>query len=341
MAVQTSSAVTPAQLWRMSHGVILAQALYAAARLGIADLLDGPPRQISELAARLNVNEPALLRLMRLLATQDVFEETTPGAFTHTGLSQFLRTGVPGSVRSILIFRGSEFFYPPFGEILYTLETGLPAREKLYGKNVFEHLKEDPEGARIFDDAMTNTCELLGPAIAAAYDFGAWGSLMDVGGGNGLMLATILKAHPRLQGVLADLPQVLERTRERGFLQGELESRCILQPCDFFQEVPPGCRAYLMKSVIHDWDDERAYKILVNCRRAVPRNGVLLLAEWVLPDSNLTGPGRFMDIAMMVLTGGKERSDQEYGKLLDRAGFRLNGAFPVPGEFHIIEALPV
>ncbi len=209
MAVQTSSAGTSARLWQMSHGVILAQALYAAARLGIADLLDGHPRQISELAPRLNVDETALLRLMRLLASQRVFEETTPGAFTHTDLSQPLRTGVPGSVRAMVILRGSEFFYAPFGEILYTLETGLPAREKLYGKNAFEHLKEDPEGARIFDDAMTNACELLGPAIAAAYDFGAWGSLMDVGGGNGLMLATILKAHPRLEGVLADLPQVL------------------------------------------------------------------------------------------------------------------------------------
>jgi O-methyltransferase domain len=181
----------------------------------------------------------------------------------------------------------------------------------------------------------------VGRAISVAYDFGAWGGLMDVGGGNGMLLATILKAHPGLHGVLADLPHVLERARERGLLSGELETRARLQACDFFQEIPRGCRAYLMKNVIHDWEDERAHKILVNCRRAVPDDGALLLAEWALPDRNLPGAGRFMDIAMMVLTGGKERSVEEHRELLASAGFRLTKAVPVPGDFSIIEAVPV
>ncbi len=201
-------------------------------------------------------------------------------------------------------------------------------------------MKNDPETAHIFDDGMTNMSELLATHIAGAYDFAAWGTLMDVGGGNGMLLATILKAHPGLHGVLADLPHVLDRARTRGFLSGELDSRSTLQPCDFFQEVPSGCRAYLMKS------DPRlgrlaALRILANCRRAVPTGGVLLLAEWALPEVNLPSTGRFMDVVMMVVTGGKERSVDEYRDLLGRAGFRLNRVFAVPGDFSVIEALPV
>lgn len=339
--LQTPSTAKPTQLLQMSNALIAQQALYAAAKLGVADLLQSGPREISALATELSVNESALRRVMLLLASLGVFIETTPGVFANTDLSQFLRTGVPGSVRSIVIFRGSDFCTAALGEILYSLETGLPSREKLYGKNVFEHLKEHPEMARIFDDAMTNMSELLGPAIAGGYNFGAWGSLMDVGGGNGALLAAILKAHPSLRGVLADMPHVLERARQRGFLSGELEARSDMQPCDFFSEVPRGCRAYFMKSVIHDWDDERAHRILVNCRRVVPNDGALLLAEWVLPESNQPSPGRFIDVAMLVLTGGKERTAQQHGELLARAGFRLNQVFTVPGDFSVIEALPV
>ncbi len=341
MALETASRATPAQLLGMANGVAIQQCLYAVAKLGLADLLNGGPRTASELAGELKVNGSALLRVMRLLASEGVFEETAPGVFMNSDLSHYLRAGVPGSVRSLLIFRGSEFFFAPFGEILYSIQTGQPAREKLFGTNAFEHLKKDPEMARIFDDAMTNTSELMSPAIAGAYDFNAWGRLMDVGGGNGMLLATILKAHNKLHGVLADLPHVLERARERGFLSGELEARSEMQACDFFQEVPPGCRAYVMKSIIHDWDDERAHKILVNCRRAVPENGVLLLLEYALSGTNSPSVGKFVDIAMMVLTGGRERSVQEYRELLAASGFRLNQVIAVPGDFSIIEALPI
>ncbi len=341
MTRQATSAANPAQLLRMTDGLIIHQALCAAAKLGLADLLDGAPRTTAVLADQLAVNEPALYRIMRLLASQAVFEETIPRTFTNTDLSYFLRSGVPGSVRSFLVFRGSEFYFAPFGEILYSIETGRPAREKLYGMDAFEHLKKHPEMARIFDDAMTSLSGLMGPAVASAYDFGAWGSLMDVGGGNGILLAAILRAHPALHGVLADLPHVLERARHCGFLSGDLEARSELQSSDFFREVPSGCRAYLMKSVIHDWDDERARNILVNCRRAVPRDGVLLLVELALAEGNLPSLGKFTDIAMMVLTGGKERTIQEYRELLASAGFRLNQVFPVPGGFSIIESLPI
>lgn len=338
---ENSSLASRARLLQMASGVILQQALYAAAKLGVADLLKRGQRTVSEIAAELNVNEAALLRIMRLLASQGVFREVASGAFINNDVSGFLRSDIPGSFRSLIILRGSESFFTPFKEILYSVRTGLPAKEKLYGKDGFEQLKDDREMARIFDDAMTNMSEWMGEAIAASYDFGRWGSLMDVGGGNGMLLAQILRANPRLHGVLAELPHVLERAQERGFLAGELENRTQLQPCDFFLEVPTGCRAYLMKNVIHDWDDERAHKILRNCRRAVPDHGVLLLAQWAVPDENMPSAGRIMDIAMMILTGGKERSVEEHRALLAGAGFHLKQVYPVPGDFSIIEAVPI
>jgi SAM-dependent methyltransferase len=204
----------------------------------------------------------------------------------------------------------------------------------------WEYMRQNPELAGIFDDAMTNQTEFAGPAIAAAYDFGSWDSILDVGGGNGILLSYILKAHNGLRGVLADQPHVLERARQRGYLGGELEARAEMQPCDFFREIPSGCRAYLMKSVIHDWDDERAREILVNCRRAVPPDGVLLLVEHALSEGNLPSAGKLIDLVMLVLTGGKERTVEEYRELLASGGFRLNQVVPTATGFAIIEATP-
>jgi O-methyltransferase domain len=163
---------------------------------------------------------------------------------------------------------------------------------------------------------------------------------MDVGGGNGILLAAILKAHPGLRGVLADLPHTIERATDRSFLGGELASRGTMQPCDFFLEVPPGCRAYLMKHVIHDWDDERAHNILANCRRAVPKDGAVLLVEWALPEGNAPSAGKFADVVMMLMTGGKERTVEEYRRLLGQAGFNLNLVISTWCDLNIFEALP-
>jgi hypothetical protein len=340
MPLQTSSTQTPMRLLSMSHGLIIQQALYAAAKLGVADLLQNGPQISSVLARDLEVNEPALCRILRLLASQSVFEETSPRTFANTELSQCLRSSVPGSVRSIIIFRGSELFFGPFAEILYSVRTGKSARTEVFGMDGWEYLKQHPELARMFDDAMTDMSALIAPMVANAYDFGRWGSIMDVGGGNGILLASILRAHPEARGVLADLPHVLERAQQHGFLGGELQARCAMHPCDFFREVPSGCRAYVMKSVIHDWDDEHAEEILANCRRAVPADGALLLVEWTLHEGNLYSAGKLFDVVMLVMTGGKERTAEEYRRLLARAGFRLNQVILSSSDFSIIEALP-
>ncbi|MBV8827712.1 MAG: hypothetical protein JO108_00635 [Acidobacteriaceae bacterium] len=341
MPEQSDSTTSPMQLIRMGDGLIVHQALYAAAALSVADLLEGNACTTSDLAAQLAVNEDALYRLMRFLASHGVFEETSPRTFANTDLSCFLRSGVPGSVRSFLIFRGSEVVYAPFGEIIHSIQTGQPAREKLYGANVFDYLKTHPELARAFDEGMTSLSQLVAPEIAKAYDFATWGSLMDVGGGNGILLASILRVHLSLHGVLADLPHVIERASERGFLGGDLQARSRLQFCDFFQEVPAGCRACLMKHVIHDWDDERAHRILINCRRSLPENGALLLVEYIVPEGNSSSVAKTADMVMMLMTGGKERTLEEYRELLAGAGFRLNRALPVAGDLSIIESLPV
>jgi hypothetical protein len=339
--MQPTSNPLPEILLRARDGLILHQTLYAVATLGVADHLEDGWRSAAELARELKVNEDALYRTLRLLASQGIFEENDAHSFRNNKVSSFLRTGVPGSVRSLFIYWGSDFHYPCFGHILHSIQTGEASRTLLSGADGFEHLRRDPEQARIFDDGMTNMSELVGPGIAAAYDFGAWGSLMDVGGGNGILLSKILRAHPRLRGVLADQDEVLKRARERGYLSGDLEPRATMEPCNFFEKIPPGCRAYLMKSVIHDWDDDQARIILANCRKAIPADGVLLLVEWDLLGENIPSNGKFIDIVMLVLTGGRERSVEEYRKLLASTGFRLNRIVPTAAQFAIVEASPI
>ena len=336
-----NATATPVQLLDMADGLMMHQALYAVAKLGVADLLKDGPRTTADIARELDVNEAALYRLLRALASREIFEEIGPRTFANNGLSQFLCTGLPGSVRALTIFRGSEFFFAAFGEILYSVRTGESARTKINGQNGFETLRGDPEAAEVFDDAMTNLSQLVAPGIASAYDFGQWGSVTDVGGGNGALLAEILRVHTSLRGVLADQPHVLERACRRGFLSGDLAERSAMESCDLFGEIPSGCRAYLMKSVLVDWNDEQARNILLNCRKVVPEDGALLVVDFSAGEDDLSLQGALVDIAMLVLTGGRVRTVREYRDLLASGGFRLNQVIPVPGGVSLLEALPI
>ena len=340
MSTQAPVAAGQMELLRFANGAVVQQCIYAAAALAIADLLKDGPLSTAELAQRVEVNEAALYRVLRLLAGAGIFQETAPRTFGNNELSHYLRADVPGSVRAAFIFRGSSYFYSPFREILYSVRTGLSAREKVHGMSGWEFLRQNPDEARIFDEAMTAMSGVVGPAVAAEYDFGSWESLMDVGGGNGILLATILRAHANLRGVLADQAHVIARARERGFLSGELASRASYKECDFFESIPTGCRAYIMKSVIHDWDDEQARAILKNCRQAVPANGVLLLVEYCVTEAAKPSFANSVDIVMLVLTGGKERTEAEFRELLTSSGFRLNRVLPTAAGISVIEALP-
>jgi hypothetical protein len=340
MSTRPTVAAGQMELLRFANGVVVQQSIHAAAALGIADLLKDGPLTTAELAKRVEVNEAALYRVLRLLAGHGIFEETAPRTFGNSELSHYLRADVPGSLRAAFIFRGSSYFHSPFKEILYSVRTGLSARDKVHGMSGWEFLRQNPDEARIFDEAMAAMSGVVGPAVAAEYDFGAWESVMDVGGGNGMLLATILRAHPNLRGVLADQAHVIERARERGFLGGELASRASYEECDFFESIPSGCRAYLMKSVIHDWDDEQARAILKNCRKAVPSDGVLLLVEYCLGEDAKPSFANSVDVVMLVLTGGKERAEGEFRELLTSSGFRLNRVLPTPAGISVIEAMP-
>jgi len=309
--------------------------------LGIADTLGDGTKSVAELAAALQLHEDSLYRVLRVLTPQQIFREVEPRQFANTPASNCLRSDASISLRAMARFRGSDFVYRSFGEVLHTLRTGEPGRAKALGGDGWEYLRANPEAARLFDDAMTSLSSFVAPAIANGYDFAQWESLMDVGGGNGVLLAAILRAHPKLRGVLSDQTHVLERARQRGFLGGELAARSSMEPCDLFQSIPSGCRAYLMKSVIHDWNDDEAHRILTVCRRAVPHNGALLLVEQDLPEDDAPSRGKFIDFTMMLLTGGKERTRREYEELLRGAGFRLTNVVPTKSGFNVIEALPV
>jgi hypothetical protein len=337
--ISISGPAPPLELVQLVDAFIVNRCLCAVAKLGVADALAGGPKGTAEIAGQIHVNESALYRVLRALASQGIFEETDRKTFRNNRLSHYLRGDVPGSMRPQFLFGGSEFVYLPYAELVYSIETGQPASAKVHGVESFEYLKKHPDQARIFDDAMTAMSAATGPAVAAAYDFGKWGSVMDVGGGNGRLLASILKAHPGLRGVLADQPHVLERARERGYLSGDLQSRVKMLKCDFLRDIPSGCRAYIMKSVIHDWEDEKARQILANCRRAVPGDGALLLIEWELGECNRPAPGKLIDVAMLVITGGRERTMDEYRDLLASAGFRLNQITPIPTGMMVMQAL--
>lgn len=319
----------------------LHQAVFAAAELGIADHLADGPKSTGELARQLGLVEEPLYRVLRLLASQSIFFETAPHIFANTPVSNCLRSDSPVSLRAMARLRGTDFLYRSFGEILHTLRTGETGREKALGMEGWEYLRSNPEMARLFDDAMTSLARIAAPGIAAAYDFSHWESLMDVGGGNGVLLAAILRAHPKLRGVLGDQQHVLDRARQRGFLDGELANRSSMESCDLFNNIPSGCRAYLMKSVIHDWNDEDSTRILRNCRKAVPNDGALLLVEFDLPEDGAPSRGKFTDVTMMIVTGGKERTIPEYKSLLSASGFQLTKVTPTPTGLNVIEASPV
>lgn len=323
----------PIQLLSMTDGLIAHLAVCAVAKFGIADVLSQGPCETSEIAARLSLSEEAVFRTLRYLSGQGIFEQTASRTFANNQLSRCLQSSVPASVRSILTFRGSRRFLEPLLDLPHAICTGDPAHIG------FEDLDEHPEERQLFDDAMTDLSAIWAPSVARGYDFAACGSLMDLGGGSGMLLATILESHPGLKGVLVDRPSALERAQTRPFWDG-LTDRVRFEAGDFFESVPTGCHSCLMKNVLHDWDDTRAAQILRNCRRSLPGDGILLLVEYSLGPVNTPSLGKMLDVMMMATFGGKERTVEEHRKLLATAGFVLMQTIPLPHDVTILEARP-
>jgi hypothetical protein len=320
--------------------LMIPQAIHVAAKLGIADIVAKAPATTDALAVATQSNAPSLSRLLRFLASVGIFSEDSSGRFRQTPLSDALRTDHPQSVRGAAIAFGSAFLWNAFGELSTTIATGEPAFKHVFGTSFFEYLAAHPEDAAIFNAAMTSVSSVELPLVIAAYDFSCFERIVDVGGGQGALLHGILSANPKLRGVLFDLPSVVAGAAS--LRSGSIAERCEIVGGDFFQAVPGGADAYLMRVVIHDWNDEDALKILKNCRRAVPAHGKLLLVESVLKPPNQPDPGRFNDLTMLVVApGGRERSETEFTELLREAGFSLTRVLPATGLTSIIEACPV
>lgn len=325
------------QMLRLISGYWVSQAVYVAAKLGLADLLKDGPRSSADLATGTQTHGPSLYRLLRALASLGVLAEDEQGRFSLTPLGECLRGDLPGSQRGLAVMNGEEH-YRAYGELLYSVRTGKPGFDHVYGLPCFDYLSQHPQQAKDFDEAMVGVHGRETAAMVEAFDLSGVAVLADVGGGNGSLLTAVLQRYPTMQGILYDLPGVIGRAKANIAAAG-LTSRCQCLSGDFFTSVAPGADAYLLRHIIHDWDDERATLILKNIHAVLPANGRVLVVENVIEPGNAPAFGKLLDLTMLVIPGGKERTAAEYRALYDAAGFRLNRIVPTRADVCVIEGL--
>lgn len=331
----------PAQMiiLKMIANLWIGRALTFAARAGIADLLREGPKSAAELSTTLGYQEEPLYRTLRVLTVNNVFAELPGRRFALTPVSELLRSDVQGSSQAVAAHFGFTSFWHAMAEIDHTMRTGAPSFDEANGKDLWAHLRENGEEAAVFNRAMTATSAITAEPVAKAYDFTGIRTLVDVGGGHGALLAAILARNPEMRGVLFDLPEVVAGAPASIEVAG-LSDRITIQPGTFFEGVPAGGDAYIMKSIIHDWDDARSLEILASCRRAMEPEARLLLVEMLVTDGLDGLMPKVGDLGMMLLSGGKERTAEEFGDLLSRAGFRMTRVVLTESFARIIEAEP-
>lgn len=325
----------PIQMLELISGFWISRCIYIVAKLGLADLLNDGPKSVSELAAATDSHEPSLFRVLRALATVGVLTQTGD-RFGSTPLLETLRSDVPGSIRAFAMTELGEEHYPAWGELLHTVRTGEIAFNKAFGQPVFEFFAQHPENARIFNDAMSGMTAQANEALHAAYDFAGIKTIVDVGGGHGGLIVSILKKNPGMLGILFDAPQVIEGAAAHIAPSG-IADRCQLAAGDFFKSIPEGGDAVIMKWIIHDWNDEQSIAIMKNCHRALPAGGKLILVEAVVPEGNEPHFSKFIDLNMLVMTGGRERTAEEFRQLYEGSGFLLTRIVPTESPFSVIE----
>jgi hypothetical protein len=330
-------------LYQLATGHYISRALFVAAKLGIADLLKDGPRHPGELARATKTHAPSLGRVMRLLASVGVFTEDESGNFSLTHVGECLRTSGPESSRAMVMLFTGDRVMGAWKELEYSVRTGEPVYRQRGITDPFLDPLRTPEETASFDEAMADFTRRAAVAVAAAFDFTPFTTLVDVGGGNGALLIGILAANPGLRGVVFDQPAAAERAKLQ-IAQSGLSGRCDAIGGDFFQEVPGGGDAYLLKHVIHDWDDDRAVSILKNCHRAMGSQGRLLLVEGVYPARIGASPEHWgaaaNDVNMLVNTGGRQRSESEFRSLYEIAGFKLTRIVPTAARVSVIEGIP-
>jgi ubiquinone/menaquinone biosynthesis C-methylase UbiE len=301
--------------------------IHVAAKLKIADLMKDGPKSTDQLAQATHTQPQALYRLLRALSSVEIFSEDAQGRFSLTPMAECL-LDVHGSQRAVALMMGDEHFRT-WGELLYSVQTGKPAFDHIYGKPVFDWLSEHPDQAKIFDAAMTGFHGPETQAMIDAYDYTGIGTLVDIGGGNGTVLSAVLKKYPALQGILYDLPGVIDRAKKH-LADAGLAVRCQTIAGSFFEAAPSGGDAYQMRHIIHDWTDEQCHTILSHIRKVIPKHGKLLVIEMVIKPRNEPQPAKWLDLNMMVIPGGKERTEAEYRDMYAKTGFHLERIVPTP-----------
>jgi ubiquinone/menaquinone biosynthesis C-methylase UbiE len=334
-----SNVPPPVAMLNILSGYWLSRAVYIAAKLGLADLLKDGPRTTEQLAASTATHAGSLYRILRALCGGGVLTEDAQGRFATTPLGETLRSE---GLRAIITTELGEEHYPAWGELLHSVRTGEIAFNKVNGMPVWEYFAKNPDNAVTFNAAMGDINGMLEEAISHAFDFSPFSKIVDVGGGTGSLLGLAMKANPSMRGVVFDLPNVIEEARAYIASQ-QLAERCEFVAGDFFENVPDGGDAYMLKWILHDWDDEHSVTILRNCRRAMGKDARLLIFEAAIPSGNNPFLAKFMDLNMMVMTGGRERTEQEYRSLFEAGGFNLTRVLPTHAEglMNIIEGEPV
>jgi hypothetical protein len=339
---QTASAQMPAhaELLQMLTGKWVSTMISTVARFGVADHLEPGPKSIAELASLTGTQEQALYRLLRAAASVGVFTELEDGRFANTALSEPLRTNAVPCIRNMAMMMLDGFHVDSWAELPWCVETGRPAPYKLFGMGSFEWFAQNPGETVNFHHAMSDLSQADSPVIAAAYDFSRFTSVMDVAGGLGTLLAAILARTPQLRGTLFEVPAVAEQAKTSPILSRHGDRVACISG-SFLDAIPGGADVYIMKHILHDWDDADAGKILANVRKVIGPQGRLLIVEQVVTPRNEPGAAKVMDLEMMVLPGGRERTEQEWGELLAASGFRLDKVIHTPVPQCILEGVPV
>ena len=324
-------------------GYWVSRLIYVAARLGLADLLKDGPRTAEDLAATARVRPAALYRVLRTLASYGLFAEIKGKRFKLTPLGATLRTDVPASMHAFALMLVEKHVWYAWEQLLYAVQTGDLPFDKIFGMPFYKYLEQHPDDLKVFGESMTSLSGTENPAIAGAfqkhYKSARIRTLVDVGGGRGSLLAMILKANPKMNGVLFDVPAVIgSAAQDRHVTEKGVADRCRTEAGDFFKSVPAGGDAYILKYILHNWDDESCVRILASCRAAMNKKGRVLVADPVISSGNNPEWGKLLDIQMMVLLSGKERTEDEFAALFKRAGLRLTRVIPTSCPLSIVEA---
>ena len=324
-------------LFRMVMGLRNTQAIYVVAKLGVADLLVNGPLTSDELASKLGVHSVSLFRVLRALAAQGIFTQDMSDKFGLTPMSQLLRSDNPNTIRYTAIYAGQEY-YRAAGELLHTVKTGETAFNHIYGKGHFDYLGENPEAAKTFNLYMATSFARFGSPFQS-YKFKEGSLIVDVGGGRGHLITEIVRSDPSLRGVLYDLPQGVAEAA--AYLESNnVAQRCKIVSGSFFDHIPPGGDVYLLSRILHDWPDDKAKQILENCRKSIRDDGILLVREHVIPEGDTPSFGKQLDLTMLFMLGGAERTEKEWRKLLQDSGFSISRIIETGQSFDLIEARP-